>query len=57
MHLNSEADYDGYLWQLRHAGLILWHKFEGIKLRLADHTFYTCDFAGLKWVASWKCTR
>jgi hypothetical protein len=39
--------YDGHLWQRRHAGKILWHKFEGIKLRLADNTFYTCDFAVL----------
>lgn len=25
-------------------GRILWYKFEGIKLRLADNTFYTPDF-------------
>ena len=24
---------------------MLWYKFEGIKLRLADSTFYTPDFA------------
>ena len=29
------------------AGLILWHKFEPLKLRFADNTFYTPDFAVL----------
>jgi hypothetical protein len=29
----------------RASGEVLWHKFEGIKLRLADNTFYTPDFA------------
>jgi hypothetical protein len=43
----TEAAYDAYLWQLRYAGEVLWHRFEGIKLRLADNTFYTCDFAVL----------
>jgi hypothetical protein len=43
----TEAAYDAHLQQLRHAGEILWHKFEGVKLRLADNTFYTCDFAVL----------
>ena len=41
----TEAAYDAHLQLLRHAGEILWHKFEGIKLRLADNTFYTADFA------------
>ncbi|WP_244109347.1 hypothetical protein [Burkholderia anthina] len=27
-----------------HAGLILWYRFEAIKLRLADKTFITIDF-------------
>jgi hypothetical protein len=40
----TESQYDAYLWSLRHAGQILWHKFEGIKLRLADNTFLTVDF-------------
>jgi hypothetical protein len=43
----TEARYDAHLWQRFHAGEILWHKFEAIKLRLADNTFYTCDFAVL----------
>lgn len=43
----TEAAYDAHLWSLHHTGLVLWHKFEGVKLRLADKTFYTCDFAVL----------
>lgn len=27
------------------AGEIVWYRFEGLKLRLADNTFYTPDFA------------
>jgi hypothetical protein len=43
----TEAKYDQHLWQRFQAGEILWHKFEAVKLRLADNTFYTCDFAVL----------
>jgi hypothetical protein len=43
----TEAAYDRHLWDLRAAGQILWHKFEGLKLRLADKTFLTIDFAVL----------
>lgn len=39
-----EQAYSVYLDGLKHAGLIAWYKFEGIKLRLADKTFYTPDF-------------
>ncbi len=31
----------------RHHGEILWHRFEGVKLRLADNTFYSPDFAAM----------
>ena len=41
----TEADYAAVLELRRHAGEVDWWKFEGIKLRLADNTFYTCDFA------------
>lgn len=41
----TEAKYDSYLWDRRHAGAVLWHKFEAVKLRLADNTFYSPDFA------------
>lgn len=43
----TEAAYDSHLLDRAHAGEVLWHRFEGIKLRLADSTFYTCDFAVL----------
>lgn len=41
----TEAAYDQHLAVLQHAGQILWRRFEGLKLRLADNTFYTPDFA------------
>jgi hypothetical protein len=41
----TESAYDLYLRELTHIGDVLWHKFEAVKLRLADNTFYTCDFA------------
>ena len=41
----TEAAYDSHLADLQHAGKIKWRKFEGLKLRLADSTFYTPDFA------------
>jgi hypothetical protein len=41
----TEAAYHDYLTQLQQKGLILWHKFEAVKLRLADNTFYSPDFA------------
>lgn len=40
----SEQAYAAYLGQLQAVGGILWHKFEGMKFRLADNTFYTPDF-------------
>lgn len=44
----TEAAYSAHLALLSHAGKILWHKFEVVKLRLADNTFYTPDFAVLQ---------
>lgn len=41
----TEAAYEQLLTSLLHAGEILWFKFEGLKLRLADNTFYTPDFS------------
>lgn len=41
----TEAAYAQHLQAEQHAGAIRWHKFEGLKLRLADNTFYTPDFA------------
>jgi hypothetical protein len=43
----TEAAYSAHLAELQHAGEVLWHKFEAVKLRLADNTFYTPDFAVL----------
>lgn len=41
----TEAAYDSHLAARQAAGEIQWRKFEGLKLRLADNTFYTPDFA------------
>lgn len=40
----TEAAYAKHLEAKKQAGQILWWRFEGIKLRLADNTFYTPDF-------------
>ena len=41
----TEARYAQRLEAMKHAGEIAWYRFEGLKLRLADKTFYTPDFA------------
>lgn len=41
----TEAAYGQHLEALKHAGAVVWYRFEGLKLRLADNTFYTPDFA------------
>ena len=41
----AEAAYAATLAQRQHAGEAAWFKFEGLKFRLADNTFYTPDFA------------
>lgn len=41
----TEQAYQEHLIQRQHAGEVAWFKFEGIKLRLADNTHYTPDFA------------
>lgn len=43
----TEAAYRDYLEARKQAGSIIWYKFEGMKFRLADKTFYTPDFAVL----------
>jgi hypothetical protein len=40
----QEKRYDAHLAQRLRSGEILWYKFQGFKLRLADNTFYTPDF-------------
>lgn len=44
----TEAAYSLHLEQLKIAGDVAWYKFEGVKLRLADSTFYTPDFAVMR---------
>lgn len=44
----TEAAYAAHLESQRRSGNILWYKFEGVKLRLADNTFYTPDFAVMR---------
>ena len=41
----TEAAYQKHLEARKVAGEIAWYRFEGIKVRLADKTFYTPDFA------------
>lgn len=41
----TEAAYDQRLRDALMIGDVLWYRFEGLKLRLADNTFYTPDFA------------
>jgi hypothetical protein len=43
----TEAAYELDLRAAQARGDVLWYKFEGLKLRLADNTFYTPDFAVL----------
>lgn len=43
----TEAAYALHLEAEKQAGRILWYRFEGVKLRLADKTFLTVDFAVL----------
>lgn len=40
----TELAYSQHLEALKSCGEIVWWKFEAIKLRLADNTFYTPDF-------------
>lgn len=41
----TEAAYAAHLNIRLMAGEVAWYKFEGVKLRLADNTFYSPDFA------------
>lgn len=44
----TEAKYEQQLDILKRSGEIVWYRFEGLKLRLADNTFYTPDFAVMR---------
>lgn len=51
----TEAAYaDTLAWQMRE-GLVAWFKFEGVKLRLADNTFYSPDFVVMLADGSLEC--
>ncbi len=39
-----EAKYARELERRKALGEVLWYSYEAVKLRLADNTFYTCDF-------------
>jgi hypothetical protein len=41
----TESAYGAILEARKAAGEVAWYRFEGLKLRLADNTFYTPDFA------------
>lgn len=41
----TEEQYEQTLELMKRSGAVLWYRFEGLKLRLADSTFYTPDFA------------
>ena len=45
----TEASYEASVLEPGvQAGEIAWYRFEGVKLRLADNTFYTPDFAVMR---------
>lgn len=41
----TESEYYQLLELRKRAGEVVWYRFEVVKLRLADNTFYTPDFA------------
>ena len=51
----TEAAYAAFLETLVLCKDVLWFKFEGIKLRLADSTFYSPDFLVLKADGALEC--
>jgi hypothetical protein len=51
----TEAAYAALLETLKVAGRIQWYRFEGLKLRLADKTFYTPDFAVMRDDGTMEC--
>jgi hypothetical protein len=51
----TEREYDELLDGRKHHGEIAWYKFEGLKLRLADNTFYTPDFAVMLSTGEMEC--
>lgn len=44
----TEREYGEHLRAMQISSEVLWYRFEGLKLRLADNTFYTPDFAVMR---------
>ena len=51
----TELRYGDYLESLRLSGEIEWFRFEGLKLRLAEATFYTPDYAVMTANGTMEC--
>lgn len=51
----TEREYGAVLRARQAAGEVAWFRFEGLKLRLADNTFYTPDFAVMLADGSLEC--
>jgi hypothetical protein len=51
----TEAAYEAHLEVRKQAGEVAWFRFEGLKLRLADSTFYTPDFAVMLTSGALEC--
>jgi hypothetical protein len=51
----TEQAYAAHLELLRHAGEVSWYRFEGLKFRLADNTFFTPDFAVMRAGGQMEC--
>lgn len=51
----TEAQYEQTLELQKQSGDVLWYRFEGLKLRLADNTFYTPDFAVMRGDGVMEC--
>lgn len=51
----TEQQYAEHLEYLKSRGDVLWYRFEGIKLRLADNTFYSPDFAVMRSDGELQC--
>jgi hypothetical protein len=50
----TEAAYAEHLERIK-GTVIAWYRFEGVKLRLADNTFYTPDFAVMLMDGTMEC--
>lgn len=51
----TESAYEEILRARKMAGEVAWYRFEGLKLRLADNTFYTPDFAVMASNGAMEC--